>query len=304
MKELDLSAQNLDTIRSIRLHNMTVDEVVQADSQEGSRFHFSKGIWWREVKPFFYHPAAPMSQIVPHAAAPAAWRALGGYYHMVPPGAPSNGHIVVNEMPDLANYTLDNLNKSVRYEIRRGLSTFRIRPVADLQELLTDGYRVYLEWEGRTENVRVRRRDPVVFRRWITAVFSHPYGLILGAYSEDRLSAYVIVHAVAGVADLAKCFSDTSSYRYAPSSALNYAYFKICAQSPGVHKACSGLRSTKDSLERYKAKLGFRHVAYPAFICLRLVIRPLVRWLMPMEYRRLMGQYQTESPVVRLPPAA
>jgi hypothetical protein len=288
---MDFTAQNLDTIRSIHLHNMAVDEVVLADSQVESHFHFSQGIWWREVKPFFYQPAAAMTQIVPHAAAPTAWRAVGGYYHMVPPGAPSNGHIVVNEMPDIANYRLDNLNKSVRYEIRRGLSTFRIGQVTDLEELLADGYRVYLDWEGRTANVRIRRSDPAVFRRWITAVFSHPYRLILGAYFEDRLSAYVIAHAVAGVASLSKCFSDAPSRRYAPSSVLIYAYLRICAQSSGIHKACDGLRSTKDSLERYKAKLGFRQVSYPAFICLRPVIRPLVRWLMPMEYRRLMGQY-------------
>ena len=47
----------------------------------------------------------------------------------------------------------------------------------------------------------------------------------------------------------------------------------------------------KPSLEQYKAGLGFRHVAYPAFIHLPAVLRPIVKRSMPKEYRRLMGDY-------------
>ncbi len=100
---MDLTKQNLETIHSIHLHNMTVNELVEADSQVESRIHFSKGIWWREVKPLFFQPAAFMTRITPHQAAPKPWHAIGGYYHMVPDDAQSNCVIVVNEVSDLAS---------------------------------------------------------------------------------------------------------------------------------------------------------------------------------------------------------
>jgi hypothetical protein len=107
--------------------------------------------------------------------------------------------------------------------------------------------------------------------------------------------SYVVAHAVDGVADLSKSFTDPYFYRLSPSSALIYAYITICTQNPEIRKACNGLRSTKDSLERYKAHLGFQQVSYPAFIHLRMGLRPLVSRWMPEQYRRLMGQYRTES---------
>jgi len=50
------------------------------------------------------------------------------------------------------------------------------------------------------------------------------------------------------------------------------------------------MRSLKDSRERYKAELGYRHMHYPAFIRLRPPARWLARLFMPVQYRRLMGR--------------
>ena len=95
---MDLTEQNLETISSIRLHNMTTEELVAADRTAGSRLHFTDSMWWREVKPCFYLPANFMTGIAPRQAKPKPWLALGGYYHMVPPGSSGNGQIVTNEI--------------------------------------------------------------------------------------------------------------------------------------------------------------------------------------------------------------
>lgn len=290
---MDLTEQNLESIQSVHLHNMTVEELVEADRRVESRFHLSGGIWWREVKPFFYQPAAFMTPIPPHKAKPSPWRALGGYYHMVPEGSSGNGRVVVNEISHPAGYALDGLKKQVRYDVRRGLSHLRIRRVENLDDLLNEGYRVYLSWEERTQDVRVQRSDPQVFRRWMTATFHHPHEVILGAYEGDRLVSYVIFHAVDGIAEMTKSFNDVSLSRWAPSSTLLYAYIKICGQNAAIQRVCHGLRAHKESLENYKAKFGFRHVEYPAYIRLRAALRPLAKWLMPGQYRRLMGQYRS-----------
>lgn len=297
---MDFTERNLKTISSLRLHNMTIEEMVEADRRAGARLHFSDGVWWREVKPFFYLPANFMTRIVPHAARPKPWLALGGYYHMVPPEGPGNGVIVTNEIRDPANYGLHSLQPKKRQQIRRILAQFRIARVEKLNDLLRDGFRVYLDWEKR-KNPRNKRSSPAVFEGWITPMFRHPYKLFLGVYAEDRLVAFSTAEAVEGVATASELFSDSSFDRLAPSIALRYAYATIATQTPEISKTCDGFRSWIDSLERHKALLGFQHVSYPAFICLRPVIRPLVRWLLPMEYRRLMGQYEANLPLASLP---
>jgi hypothetical protein len=293
---MDFTSQNLEAIRSLHLSNMTVEQMVQAERRVESRSHLANGTWWLQVKPFFYRPASLMDRIAPHRRTPKPWLALGGYYHMVPEGAPSNGAIVVNEIPNLVNYQLDSLPKKVRHDIRKGLGALRIRQVSNLTDLLVEGYQIYLAWERRMGNVRVKRSKYGTFCRWITRVFHHPYNLVLGAYCENRLVSYVFAQAVDGIADLSKSFTDPDFYRLSPSSALIYSYITICSRNPEIRKACNGLRSTKDSLEHFKAHLGFQQVSYPAFIHLRMGLRPLVRRWMPEQYRRLMGQYRTESP--------
>jgi hypothetical protein len=164
----------------------------------------------------------------------------------------------------------------------------------NLDDLLNDGYRVFRDWEQRTVALWSKDIQTASFRRWADRVFHHPYDLLLGAYFKDRLVAFALMKATDGVANLANTYGDHSIYktlRISPTTVLNYAYIKICGQSAGIHKAINGLRSNKDSLEHYKTELGYRHVCYPAFICLRGLVRPLVRLLMPVQYCRLMGQY-------------
>ena len=42
---MDLTGKNLETISSIRLHNMTVAELAEVDRRAGMRLHFSDGVW-------------------------------------------------------------------------------------------------------------------------------------------------------------------------------------------------------------------------------------------------------------------
>jgi len=288
--------RNLETIGLTTLHNMSVDEVVAADGNLEAKFHCAKGIWWREVKPFFYQPAAFLTPIPPHQVAPAPYVALGGYYHVAPEGCEHNGSITVNEVANPADYDLADLKKQVRYDIRRTLTTLRLARIDSPEVLLGDGYRIYLSWEGRFNDLRVKRSDPEVFRRWALQLLAHPYNLILGAFDGDRLVAYIIAHATEGVGELSKSFTDPDYYHLSPTSALIYAYIKACGNNPEISKACNGLRSLNRSLEQYKSRLGFETVRYPAYISIPAAIRPFVRWFFPNQYRRLMGEYGDRVP--------
>jgi len=300
---MDLTKQNLETIASLRLHNASVEQRVAADRQVGERFHFSKGTWWHRVRPFFYLPEPFLLPLRSHQSRPSPWRALGGYYHVVPEGTPSNGYIVTNEIADPGRFQLETLKKNKNgarkaREIERGLSILSIRRVANIDDLLGDGRRIFGGWEQRTvdasPDVWHNGINMLNFQQWADLVFHHPYDLLLGAYFEKRLVAFARIKVTDGVANLVNTFGDNSIYRthqVSPTTVLNFTYIRVCGQSPGIQKALNGLRSLKGSLERYKAELGYRHIRYPAFICLRPSVRPFVRLLMPVQYRRLMGQY-------------
>jgi hypothetical protein len=300
---MDFTKQNLETLASLCLHNVSVEQRVAADLKIGERFHFFNGVWWHRVKPFFYLPVSFLLPLRPHESPPNPWIALGGYYHVVPEGSLSNGSIVTNEVSDPGKFQLEMLKQSkngarkVR-EIERGLSLLAILRIVKLDDLLGDGYRVFRDWEQRTVGVWSKDIGRTSFRRWADRAFHHPYDLLLGAYFKDRLVAFALVKSTDGVANLMNTFGDRSIYKIlgiSPTTVLNYAYIKICGQSPGIRKAINGLRSLKDSLEQYKSELGYRHVCYPAFICLRAPIRPLVRFLMPVQYCRLMGRYAADT---------
>jgi len=291
---MDLVEQNFATMASVHLHNMTVEETVEADRKLGMKFHYSQGTWWREVKPFFYQSAIVTTRLAPGASSPSLWSALGGYYHMVPDGTESNGAIIANEISDPVGYDLQSLKRK-RNKILRALNLFRIQQVTNLQDLLTAGYDIYLDWERRIRNVHTKRSAPQAFQRWISSVFAHPHGMILGAYSGDRLAAFMTVYASDGVANSSKTFSHSEFSNMTPSSALVYAFIKIASNNPEIRRVWDGLRHTNPSLQRFKAEMGFEMISYPAYIRLRPGIRPLVRWCFPAEYRRLMGQYPAES---------
>lgn len=293
--EDDYAALNWETIRSIQLHDMTVDELVDAEHKAQTHLCYSKGVWWEEVKPFFYHPVVPMLAIKKGDSAPNPLSALGGYYHFVPTTDCANGTIVVNEIPDLRSYALAGLGTKVRHNIRRGLRRLRIARVCELSDLLHDGYQVYMGWEQRHSDVRVKRSSPVVFERWIRHVHGHPHTLILGAYDGDRLVSFIIGRSVMGIANISKSFTHPMYYRLTPNTPLKFAFVTICQQNPGIQKSCDGLWTGDNDLAQFKVSLGYKPVTYPAFIHLPRAIRPLVKRFLPQQYRRLMGQYEGEA---------
>lgn len=288
---MNFTEENLETIRFTQFHNMTAEEMVDSGRKNGTKFHFSHGLWWRQVKPFFYQPIPFLKPAIPHQVEPDRLKALGGFYHRVPEGDLSNGIMTVNEIEDHTNYDLGILRAKVRYEIRKALSQVRIRRIDNLDELLNDGYQVYESWQNRIDDVFGGRLDAQNYRRWITGVFHHPYVLILGAYFENRLIAFTLAYAVDGIGELSKTFSHSSFQNLRAVSALNYCYIKICQNNSDIKNVCNGQLSHKPSLEEYKAKLGYSHVSYPAYIHLRALVRPIVQFLLPIQYKRLMGQY-------------
>ena len=295
-----LAAANWETIGSIHLHDMSVEEAVTAARKVESRFHYSRGVWWEEVKPFFYSPAAPAQTFERGSSAPNPLLAIGGFRHLVPASASANGSVTFNEIPDLRSYRLEDLRSMVRHNVRRGLRRLRIARVTKLRDLLGDGYEIYRGWAERHTGVRTRRSSPEVFARWITRVHAHPHQLILGAYDGERLVSFIIGESIQGTANIAMCFTHSDYYRLTPNTPLVFAFITICQQNPAIQRSRHGLRIS-DELAQFKENLGYRQITYPAYISIPAAVRPLARWFFPAQYRRLMGQHDDETRATHSP---
>ncbi len=292
--EEEQAAANWETIHSIHLHDMTPEEAVRAASKVESRCHYHRGVWWEEVKPFFYTPAAPALAIEKGSSAPNPLLALGGYRHQLPAEEGANGWVVANEIPDLRAYRLEDLRSMVRHNIRRGLRRLRIAKVTSLDDLLRDGYEIYKGWLEGHSGVLTKRSSPEMYSRWISRVHAHPYQLVLGAYDDRRLVSFIIGESIMGTANIAMCFTHPDYYRLTPNTPLVFAFITICQQNPAICRSRHGLRGFGEELTQFKENLGYRQIAYPAYISIRGPIRPLARWFFPSQYRRLMGEYDEQ----------
>ena len=289
----DFTDSNLELLHSTNMHCMDTDEMVSFDKDLDPdwKFHQADSVWWRTVKPFFCQPADIYARIVPHTQRPNALAALGGYYHMVPDGCEANGKIVFNEIRNPAGFDLSAIRQTKRNIIRRGLRKMRLQRITSPELLLSEGYQIFLDWQKRILGIAPEKTDQSRYAQWVTRLTRHPHEIVLGAFYEDRLTAWIVARANGDRANLTKAFGHSDFRNLEPASTLIYAYILICAQNPQIKSACDGLRSTKPSLEEYKAALGFEHVEYPAYIHMRLAVRPLVQRLFPSQYKRLVGDY-------------
>jgi hypothetical protein len=289
---LDLTEQNLKNIHFIHIHNMTVDEMVEADKGVESRFHFFKGIWWREVKPFFYQPAWFLTPVKPEVARPNPFKSLGGYYHIVPEGSYSNGVIVTNSIENISEYSPEKLQHAkTRYNIKQGLKNVKIL-IPELEHMITDGYEVYLSWKQRIGKVYKDRSHKNTFRNWINNEYLISKRLILGAYVDDHLIASLIGHAVQDTACMTMLYSNSKFHSFHPVDALVYSFILICQKNPDINRVINGLKSLKPGLQIFKKRHGFKEIVYPAYIHMNYLARTAAKIFLPEQYKRLMGRYE------------
>jgi hypothetical protein len=288
----DFTDSNLEFIKSTAIHCMDTAEIIAFDKDLNprSKFHCADSVWWRRVKPFFCQPADIFATIVPGQQRPNPLTALGGYYHMVPIGCQANGRIVYNEIKNPSGFDLSSIRQTKRNMIRRGLRQLRLQRITSADVLLGQGYEIYREWYQRIFGHPLSETDISNYTRWVEVLQRHPYELVLGAFSGDRLAAWVVARAHGDRANLTKALGNSEFHSLEPTSTLIYAYILICAQNPRIKTVRNG-GVGKPSLEEYKAALGFEHVEYPAYLRLPPGMTPLARRLFPSGYKKLIGDF-------------
>ena len=97
---------------------MTIDEFAMFQQANGMNVVKIDDIWWAEVRPFFFRPLLPFTEIYPNSERYPLKSLIGGFQHVVPPGIKTNSHMNFLVFDNLQDYSLNMLSKNLTGEER------------------------------------------------------------------------------------------------------------------------------------------------------------------------------------------
>jgi hypothetical protein len=263
---------------------MNVEEYGQLEMQlRINKVHFRQGVYWWQYKPFYCLPLHELQTIEPGESAPSPLRALLGYEHIVPDPSMANAVLPVMMVENVQDYSIDALSSNTRNHIRKGLRRTEVR-LADLRDMQEHGYEVNLSALARQKEDWTRDTSAYSNRqKWfhdVEAYHGLPGKKMWGAYRDGRLIAYLWTTLVEDTAYINGAMGHSGYLGYHPNEALLYTFCSYCSETGDIARVVFGLWCAKESLNRFKEKMGFRKVDFPLF----RKINPLVRWIIPFTY--------------------
>jgi len=274
---------------------MTIDEYANLERGNGTKLSKVDGIWWREVRPFFYRPLFPFVRIRAGAAKPPPASFCGGFQHLVSSPELSNSYMNFLVFDEVHNYSIDRLTHNYRKHIKKGLKYFVIKPVDNFQELITSGYQVYKSFHARTQySWKSERTRQNYFTQWAQNLFHCPKLLILGAYSMSELSAISISYLVEDIVIYATFFSTTECLNLRVSEFMLHSIREMASQCYGAKYIFLGSLGSKRSLDDFKISRGCIVIAEPAYFRINPIILFLTKYFRNEDYKKLVGMNQEE----------
>ena len=178
---------------------------------------------------------------------------------------------------NVSRYSIRTLSGKRRSLVRKALSNLDVRPIARLDDLLTDGYSVYASWHQRN-GWGCDRTNRSAYSAWIACAYNQPKRLSLGVYRKGHLVAFALMLAVGNIADPSFIASHSDALSYFPNDALFHAILSIARQTPGIELVDFGPVAAKSSLNEFK--LHYAAVkCLPSFTWVNPIIRPFFsRW--------------------------
>ena len=257
---------------------MNADTISEWMKRQGLRVRQGAGGHWVELAPRIYQ-AFPFHWVIRPDANELkelfkSLRAIGVRYS-TPLDSPE-GMISYHVVYSGKDYSLEALPAKARYDVRKGLSSFRVEPIA-LDRLATEG------WEVRRETLVRQGRTAAETRPWWEKLCRSADGLP-GAESWGAMDAQTGKLAgslLAFTCDNCFCIlyqqSRTEYLRLGVNNVLSYVATKEASARDGIAEVFYGLHSldAPASVDEYKFRMGF--TARP--VRQRVVFHP---WLSPL----------------------
>jgi len=247
----------------------------------GDLVHCHRGVWWKQLNRLFCMPCSLFEEVDPRESWPDPRRALAGYLHLSPEGAESNAiyPAIVNDA--VKQYSVKRLaSKRKSGMIRGALAKLEVRPVPT-EELLREGYKVYTSWHQRVAWGRDRTYQS--FADWVQSACGNPKQMVLGAFVEGRMAAFMLPYATGAVVAPSFLASHTDYLIHRPNDVLYHAMLCIARQTPGITLADFGPLCSKPSLNEFKLRFG-KLREFPAYARINPILRLFAAERMRIRY--------------------
>lgn len=276
----------------------------------GIKVRCVNGTYWTEVRPGFYRPLLLWEPLSPGSFDVPLPARLGGFQYALVPGHSGNSHLnwFIYDQP--RSYTVADLAKNPRRQLRIGLANFVIREVTDSQQFAAEAWPVYQSFHQRTRyRTGSHRREHRVFAAWANGLFQIPGLLILGGYREDRLGGVSLSLRIKDTIYYASVFCDDESLRLSLYDVFWHTLRESAAAATNVKQMFMGMYVYNPGLDKFKALRGAKLVRQPAQLEINPLARAVVRTAWPSNYRRLIGEIAPEdlekhSPAVAVSPSS
>jgi len=194
-------------------------------------------------------------------------------------GVPGGLYVCSNQ-----NYDLSALSRPQRAKVRKGLSQFEFRTVAEA-ELLAQGIELNRDTLQRQNRSDATLGDAGRWAKLVKAVFTCEAMTTFGAFQGTRLTAYVIGCQEDGWLHLLYKASRDEHLDLRPNYALDFWILQNAARDPRLVAVSNGFLSLSggEGVREYKRRLGYEVVAHHTAIVLHpamaavLTTRPALR---------------------------
>jgi len=252
---------------------MTPEQYVKAKLRVGHRIHKHNGVWWETTRRGYCKTAIPFQTIENASSKPKFRNCLFGYSHRSTDPKNCSGFWRALIMPaeSISEWSLQSSdNKKRRNAIRKGLSKNKILRVKCIIPLRNDITEVTI-----STAIRNRRGHPPDYYRthhetwWQSMLSVAAHTQFWGAFHNNRLVAFLIVHVVGNRAVIDGAKSRTESLKTCPNEALVATFIEYCRDQSHIAEIWYGHWSEdKPTLNRFKASFGFceTYVPYRRFM--------------------------------------
>ena len=275
---------------------MTIDDFAQYKREDGMKVVKVDGVWWAEVRHFFFRPLVPFHELEPWSKRYPAKAILGGFLHVVPSHVQTKSCINFHVYDDLKNYSLDILSSNRRRKIRMGLNKFTDRQITDVDEFVACGYEIYKIFFARTnywyKNNRTQKEE---FRAWARTMYDYPQIDKIGVYLNDKICAIVTSFQIDDIIFGDNLFSDNVGLNQNVVDFIMHR-FRETAASTDAKYFFSGLPTGKDSLDSSKLKRGCKLLSLPAYCKINPAALLLARLVMKDSYHKLLAVMARDAP--------
>ena len=271
--------------------SMTVAEYAAYERAMGARVLEAGGVWWRQVRPFFYRPLIPFQVLDPELVHPPRAARWGGFQHVVGESARANSRIMLLLFRHANEYRLESLEKKRRWEVRTALKNFQVRRLLEPEPLACEGHAVYLEFRRRTGYLyRADREDPERFAAWAATVVQTPKVLVWGAFEAGVLQAVAVGVPVEGTLFYSTFIARERALKHHVASLMLHTV-RAHAATCGWTQVYAGLRKQgrEVSVDEFYLQRGCETVSLPARYRLNPLIESGLRLLMPRYMGKITG---------------